>query len=387
MAVSIDRVFEKTKEKYRLSLIAGKGGMSHYITWIYILEDVTIADFIRGGELIITTGLGLKTEDDFYHMTEVLIKQKASGIIVNVGNYIKKIPQKIIDLCNQENFPLFIMPWEIHIVDISQQYCNFIIQDKQKQINLSDSFYNILFQPDKADISLVKKLDYELSGLYCVLIVSIPDTFIHADQEETEQYFEFEFLSKINAKVKKCCGVIEENKYIIILQLNDKDMNEIEGLLKKICRTHSFESEKLGVGSIQESIHKLKKTYQHALSAFMFADAKSNQIVFYEKLGIYKILTEVKDMEVLEDMVLEYLGPIIEYDKIHRSEYLETLRLYLDYNSSIIAVAEKSFNHRNTINYRMKKIKSLLNKNLEDTRERFMLQFCYKIMDMLQKKI
>ncbi|MEO1816816.1 MAG: helix-turn-helix domain-containing protein [Acetobacterium sp.] len=46
------------------------------------------------------------------------------------------------------------------------------------------------------------------------------------------------------------------------------------------------------------------------------------------------------------------------------------MRLYLEHDGSIQAVADASFTHRNTINYRMKKIRQLLNMDLTTMEER-----------------
>ncbi|OYP49335.1 hypothetical protein CG709_02805 [Lachnotalea glycerini] len=105
-------------------------------------------------------------------------------------------------------------------------------------------------------------------------------------------------------------------------------------------------------------------------------------MILYDEMRAYKILTEVEDKEVLEKIFWEYLGEIVEYDNLHNSKYLDSLELYLEYNSSIQLVAEKSFTHRNTINYRMKKIRELLACDLDNTKDRFMLQLCYYINDI-----
>ncbi|PXV96164.1 DNA-binding PucR family transcriptional regulator [Lachnotalea glycerini] len=382
MSVSVENIYEKTKEKYKLKLLAGNAGISNVISWIYIMEDITTADFIRGSELIITTGLGIKSESDLTDMIWILIHQKASGIIINTGNYIQSIPQAATELCNQTGFPLFVMPWETHLVDVTQEYCNWIICDKQNQLNISECFHNILFQPQKADYSLVKKMDYDINGLFQITIVSIPIALARMEQDEIKLFFEINFLSKLKKYVQRLSSVIFENKVLIIKQLLSRHCN-ISECINKVIKENCLLSEiRIGIGSVNEGIYNLTKGYKHALAAYDLAEKKNKNMILYDEMRAYKILTEVEDKEVLEKIFWEYLGEIVEYDNLHNSKYLDTLELYLEYNSSIQLVAEKSFTHRNTINYRMKKIRELLACDLDNTKDRFMLQLCYYINDI-----
>jgi DNA-binding PucR family transcriptional regulator len=63
------------------------------------------------------------------------------------------------------------------------------------------------------------------------------------------------------------------------------------------------------------------------------------------------------------------------------NQLTETLRLYLNSNGSINHVSEALGCHRNTINYRIKKIKELLQVDLDSTQIRFQLQLALSIRD------
>ncbi len=52
------------------------------------------------------------------------------------------------------------------------------------------------------------------------------------------------------------------------------------------------------------------------------------------------------------------LNPIKEYDN---GNLIETARIYIENSGDIIKVSEQMFQHKNTIRYRINKIKTLLN--------------------------
>ena len=68
---------------------------------------------------------------------------------------------------------------------------------------------------------------------------------------------------------------------------------------------------------------------------------------------------------------MKYLGVLHNYDRKHKTDYENILRLYLNNNCSVQAVSAKTYTHRNTINYRIKKIKEILHSDLDNSEENF----------------
>lgn len=134
-------MYYDTKDKYKIKLIAGEKGIDNVVNWVHFMEDITTMDFIKGSELIITTGMGNNSEEWLYELIQGLVAREESGLIINTGVYINNIPNYVIEYCNNISFPLFIMPWEIHLVDIMQDYCNRIFIGKQNELNENVAFF------------------------------------------------------------------------------------------------------------------------------------------------------------------------------------------------------------------------------------------------------
>lgn len=66
------------------------------------MEDANTIDFIRGKELIITTGMGIEGTKELIRMIQSLINSNASALIINIGKYIKKVPDEVIILCEED---------------------------------------------------------------------------------------------------------------------------------------------------------------------------------------------------------------------------------------------------------------------------------------------
>ncbi|NLK22880.1 MAG: hypothetical protein GX309_02505 [Clostridiales bacterium] len=67
-------------------------------------------NFIKGNELVLTTCLANSNSADLLNYINNLIKNNASGLIINTGKYIKEIPKSVIDLCNKKTFLYLLCP-------------------------------------------------------------------------------------------------------------------------------------------------------------------------------------------------------------------------------------------------------------------------------------
>lgn len=390
MAVSLKSLYQESKKKFSLELLAGKEGFEKTVSWVHLIEDTSTTDFIRGSELIITTGLGMN--DDYWldRFIENLVLEHAVGLIVNIGTYIKEISEHTLQLCNQLGFPLFVMPWKIHIVDIMQDFCNRIILAEQTDRNKSTIFFNALFTPEKNDSyeSALTQNGYEVSGSYSVLVIH-PNS-----QGEIQLQSQEALYRKIKITISNLLNhysikyhVLANNEELILIFHNIKK-EDIEKYVHKLFEEFQMKYAdnhlRFGVGPIIKGAANLHNSYKKGCSVLHIKKRKKENLIFYDEIGIYKVILAVEDHQVLVKMYKEALTVLEEYDKKHGTDFMEILRLYILYNSSVQAVADHTFTHRNTINYRIKKIKELLGSDLNDMEERFRFQLAFYIKDTLE---
>lgn len=115
-------------------LIAGKKGISRNVGWIHILEITNARLFTNKDDLILTTGLGIhKLSEVRMKYLQELINQKAAGLCIELGHYLSSVPQDMIDLAEQHDFPLIVFETPVRFVDITQDI-HAILINKQYQI-------------------------------------------------------------------------------------------------------------------------------------------------------------------------------------------------------------------------------------------------------------
>lgn len=92
MSVTLDRIYYTAMRKYKMKLVAGSGGIWGQVTWIHQVEDKDVIGFLKGGELVVITGITNIGSESLFDYTEQLISKEACGLIINIGPYIKSVP-------------------------------------------------------------------------------------------------------------------------------------------------------------------------------------------------------------------------------------------------------------------------------------------------------
>lgn len=128
----------------------------------------------------------------------------------------------------------------------------------------------------------------------------------------------------------------------------------------------------VGVGDSYNYIDEIKTSYKEAketikLSKILNLDKNNDgNIYYYHNLGIYSFITQIKNDKFLDDYKNRKLKLLEDSDKMQDSSLCETLEAYLANNCNANATAESLFIHRNTMRYRMEKIKKLTNIDFND---------------------
>ena len=118
MGYTIEDLMSSSQEKYEITFVAGQKGWANSISWILLIEDINALRNFKGKDLAITTGFGFDKESKLLALVSLLVKLRASGLIINTGMYIYEIPQSVIDICNENDLPLLTVPWHVQLFDM-----------------------------------------------------------------------------------------------------------------------------------------------------------------------------------------------------------------------------------------------------------------------------
>ncbi|MEH7155483.1 PucR family transcriptional regulator [Neobacillus drentensis] len=202
--------------------------------------------------------------------------------------------------------------------------------------------------------------------------------------------FIYEVSRKVNGDIT---SFYRNNRVIILVGKNDftpskaKEeakifANELHSLFSKEISDTTF---LIGIGSQYKTITTLHKSFSEAHEAIRLMKQFDNNtgIAHFEDYSVYHLLgSNIKSHE-LEDFFMKSLGKVYEHDKLHGTAYLTTLESYFQRNHNLSETAKTLFLHRNTLIYRIEKIKEILSTDLKNAEELLQIQLALKIYRLL----
>lgn len=140
----------------------------------------------------------------------------------------------------------------------------------------------------------------------------------------------------------------------------------------------------VGFSSITTSLLKMDVAYRQACAAVKYGRqlAPEQYIHFYSRFYIYEMLDLYAGRYSLEDMFIQKLRLLQKPEEGYYSN-LYLLRNYLLTERSLSATAKLLHMHRNSVIYRLGKIRETLGVDLDDPDVRLRLLISFKILEML----
>lgn len=386
MAITMAKLIEDAKAKYDMELIAGKGGAENTVRWVHMVEDREVPDFLHGGELIFTTGIGhIENDDRMLEFTRNLHAHGAAGLVFNIGPYIKRIPPDVIKYADENDFPVFTLPWRVHIIGITYDFCGRIIENEKAEMSLMQAFKNLIFSPEKEDeyLPAIQKNGFAAASHYRVFALTI---FSVSGRKATAVFFSKNkiLLWRIFARSDSPVAMFEYASRLIVIKQNSppRCVERITAALERAFEKSSV-TYKIGISDEGTGYLSVPYLYRQANAALVTAKYENVAVKSYCDIGLNRLILAVEDKDLLERYANEVLKAVMDYDEKNGTDCLELLKLYVESDCRVIIVAEKSGVHRNTVNNRVKLIRELLGYKLTAKRKAELI-LAFQIMDILK---
>lgn len=389
MSLTLKSLCSANDNHFKITLRAGLNGFRNAVTWVHMVEDDYIIPSFRGSELAVTRGIKMTSDPSWLsRLVQELSERGVAGLIVNTGRYIPNIPQEILDYCDEREFPLLTMPWEIAVTEMLQTFCTRIIQEQHDSILFDKALDDALLKRgNEEEYSEILGRYYDLQGRFTVFLINPGLT-----DEETKRGSETEYrlinslrrFKMIHGMKAAKFGILTHEKTHLVVT-NNVEKGRMPELLELILSVYSEQARAktlfVGVGNEVTGLENINKSYSRARTAMRMAVYRKVPYIRFEDMGFYKVLFSVKDEELLYAYADEVLAPIEGEDGRHQG-YMELLKAYIENDRSLERTAQALYLHRNTVNYRIQKMKTLLDSPLKTVEELFPYQVALAIRDI-----
>lgn len=391
MAVSLKELYENVKREEEIFLVAGERGLSNTVGWVHMVESIDISAFLEGGELAFTTGIALDSLDELVTLVKYNHKMKAAGMVINVGPYISKIPKEVLAFANEHDFPVFEVPWRVHMANIMRYISMHITVAEQQEIEITAAIKNAVYFPENETLYLpsLMKYGYKREWSYCLVVMEVLNRqFILVDEKTRERIVNFA-KGYFHSWGQNVFVMKSDMQFIFVFANANEEWikGEMQKLWEKI-QTYICEKGVMyaGMGRQVKSILHIGESFQQAEQVKNLQKKRNikNGMGVYRELGLYKLLLSVKDDAVLEEYYMETLGKLEKYDRINETDFLYFLKQYFEIGCNVQKLAEKMHLHRNSVTYKMHKIEEILKMSVNEPIDRTKLIVAFMIRELYE---
>ncbi|UOQ92277.1 PucR family transcriptional regulator [Halobacillus shinanisalinarum] len=347
--------FKKSK------VVCGMKGTQRIVKWAHVLEVNQVEALINGGELILTTGIGWAEKPHLgAKLLDELIENQASGLCVELNTYVEKIPEEMVEIAEENNFPIIVFENQVRFIDITKKiYDQLYFPDENltSQQRLIQWWNN----PSTAVMSDIST-NPMYPGVASLYLIHPDETVPNFCILGKELGLDITFTNLAS----KTTGV-----FLIVSDLND----EIHTLRKRLDKLFISLPSLVLIGqkmhSMNEAAHSintLKETNK------IYHSLIRKRTLHYDELFIEKLVVPLIRENKLSTLIDDHLFPLIKYDQENDSNLLITLDTYLSHQCNKQETANALFIVRQTLYHRLDKIKKLLKTDFTSSYDRLSLE-------------
>lgn len=386
------KVFENIK------LVAGEEGLNNIISWPYIKQTESVASWIYGGELIFEVGTeNVNMKEHLMELISECVRCKVAGVVILCGSeYIQDIPPYVMESAKRHRIPLFKMPYNIKLIDVTKEISNAIVLGEFKKRKISNYMSELLFGDFLTEEQLLKegyKCSIDLNkGTFFVILGTKEMT----KEESYHSVIEYRnMMQYILQNIEQICMRYNTN----LLSYSSGEMSvgfistEDENIRKKIIRMidefimqyYLLKEVKIyaGYSCLHHGVKHVYKGFEESKQALQFAqntdvDTQSCQ---YEDMGIMKFLVKTNDKNDLIGYCNEVLKELKKIDIREGTDYIQTVYEYLKNNNNLIKTSQVLYIHRNTLINRLNKIQAVTGKDINQVKVKMEYMNVFSILE------
>jgi purine catabolism regulator len=107
-------------EGLEVRLLAGEEGLDLPVRWVHISELSDPTPWLAGGELLLTTGLQLETEECQREFVSRLADHQLAGLGFGTGFTHQAVPPPLLEVAADRGFPVFEVPYELPFIAVTE---------------------------------------------------------------------------------------------------------------------------------------------------------------------------------------------------------------------------------------------------------------------------
>ncbi len=351
-----------------LELSSGQGSAkAHHVRWVHITELVDPTPWLKGGELLLTTGIQLDGPKVQHELIDRLVEHDIAGLGFGTGFAHKKLPVALLNAARKHDFPVFEVPYELPFIAITERVFAQLVNERYEMLQrsmagdvLAEALTGNLY-PEELQAKLHP---FGIREQAAVLAFSLPDPAVAAPLLE-RALARAEVHSLVAIRAGLLCAVIDIDGV-------EPDPVELAGRIRSELAARLGEVR--AAASRPAATHSLRLSFHEARCALEAARLRngdaSEAIASYKDLGAFQLLLSLQDNDALMSYCRGVLGPVEQGEGEYGDELLRSLDVFIENNGHWEKAASALYCHRHTLRYRIRRVEQLTGRDFNSARDR-----------------
>lgn len=384
MSLSVEEIL-RLPGLENLALRAGARNLHRSVRWSYVAENVGIADWVMGGELVFVTGINhSRDEANLLQLVREGVASGIAGIVILTGDeFIRRIPASVIHLAETEGLPLIEQPYALKMVIVTHLIGTALVQMTQVKTSRRDILGQLL-SGDFPSLEIVRRraqhLELPLEAprrLVALRLSGVDRLFQQHEPEEAERALQLtrqrllDHLENWQQKRPERLPVVIQGDLFVLL-LAHAERAELHALAAELQQQLAPLRAYLGLSACADSCAEYPRALLEARQALDVAEGMQapGGVCNYRELGVLRLLRAIPDRAVIEQFMKDTLGPLNEAGRKQPHLLIETLDALVQEGGNALKAAQRLSIHRNTLNQRIARIEALSGQSLDDAQFR-----------------
>jgi purine catabolism regulator len=354
-----------------LKLTTGQESAQTHVRWVHSTELSDPTPWLKGGEVLLTTGLQLEGPRSQREFLDRLATHKIAALGFGTGFSHRRLPAALVTAARKRDFPLFEVPYELPFIAITERAFARLLDERYELLQrnmvgdvLAEALSGHLYPEDLQ----ARLRPFGIGERIAVLAFRLPEA--GAAAAAVERILQDERVGNLVAiRAGLLCAVV------------DAEGGRGSGTLDPVALAARIKGElatRFGeVGGAAASriaaTHSLRLSFHEArcaLEAVRLRNGSAPEVATYEDLGAFQLLLSLQDEEALSSYCRSVLGPIEQGEGDYGDELVRSLDVFIEHNGHWEKAAGALYCHRHTLRYRIRRIEQLTGRDFSNARDR-----------------
>ncbi len=347
-----------------LELVSGQESAQTHVRWVHSTELADPTPWLKGGELLLTTGIQLQGAKVQRALIDRLADHQIAGLGFGTGFAHKRLPAALVTAARGRQFPLFEVPYELPFIAITERAFTQLVNERYEMLQrnmvgdvLAEALSGHLY-PDDLQARL---RPFGIGEQVAVLAFRPSD--LSAAAAVVERHLQREHVPNLVAiRAGLLCAVVDAEG-VEPVALAGKIKRELAGRFGDVPAAASRPA---ATHSLRLSFHEARC----ALEAVRLRNGDAPDVASYVDLGAFQLLLSLQDDDALLSYCRSVLGPVEQGEGEYGEELVRSLDAFIEHNGHWEKAASALYCHRHTLRYRIRRIETLTGRDFSNARDR-----------------